>query len=152
MAVTVTGIVTVVVTVVVTALVEVTGSATSVVSQDILHVSVVFVWVPVVWAVAGVVAVAVAVAGAQGSAGAQVMEEGATALVATLQGAAVFLLAVVVVQASHQVMIVMGEMRLLMPTMDTVVAAGARKLVESYGFVLPRSALMSSCWLVHCVM
>jgi hypothetical protein len=69
-AVTVTGIVNV------TALVDRTGNAMSVVSQDTLHVSVAFVWDPVAWAVVDVVAVAVAVAGAQGTAGARVMEEG----------------------------------------------------------------------------
>jgi hypothetical protein len=67
-AVIVTGIV------IVTALADRTGNAMSVVSQDTLHVSVAFVWDQVAWAVVDVVAVAVA--GAQGTAGARVMEEG----------------------------------------------------------------------------
>lgn len=71
-AVTVTGIVGVVVMGI--ALADRIGNAMSVANQDTLHVSAAFVWDPVAWAVADVAAVAVA--GAQGIAGARVMEEG----------------------------------------------------------------------------
>lgn len=150
-AVTVTGIVGVVV--MGTALADRTGNAMSVANQDTLHASAAFVWDPVAWAVADVVAVVVA--GAQGIAGARVMEEGATALVAALQGAAVYHLGGGAVSASHQqLMIVMPVMHLLMPPMDLVAAAGAKKLiVEHYLFVLLKMCVMkSSCWLVHYVM
>lgn len=46
-----------------------------------------------------------------------IIQAGATALMAALQGAAVSHLGVVVVPASHQFMIAMGVMHLLMPTM-----------------------------------
>jgi hypothetical protein len=52
--------------------------------------------------------------------------------VADLQGAAVSHLGVGVVPASHQRMILLSVLYLLMPTMDLVAAAGAKKLVEEY--------------------